>query len=183
MMGGGGFMSHMNNVIRDNRALLRKKRLFKSGESFSERRKMYLKATAGKINSKTYSKAELREIKIIIRKEFRKERFKSFLFGSLLIILGALFLFKGFEYIINTDREFRIKNDQIELENRKKEFDFLISDAKMWKEKGNLHNAIYQYEKALELFPNHKELNQNLKSIYRQQCQTKGKYCDKVKNQ
>jgi hypothetical protein len=144
---------------------------------------MYLKATAGKVNSRTYSKAELNELKKIIRKEFRKDRIKTFLFGSLLIIFGTLLLFKGFEYIINTEREFRLENNQIELDNKKKEFNFLISDAKMWKEKGNLHNAIYQYEKALELFPNHKETNQNLKSIYSQQCRTKGKYCDKAKNQ
>lgn len=56
---------------------------------------------------------------------------------------------------------------------------FLISDGDDYMENGKWHNAIFQYKKALELFPNNYDAKYRLGYAYTYRCRNEGKECIK----
>ena len=64
---------------------------------------------------------------------------------------------------------------------KQKQLNFLIKDADLWLDKGSLHNAIFQYKKAVELFPENKILKYKLLELYKTRCISKQIDCDTYK--
>ena len=62
---------------------------------------------------------------------------------------------------------------------KEKQFDFFIKDGELWYSNGNLYNAVYQFEKALELFPERKATTDRLLEPYRIRCLTENIDCEK----
>ena len=54
---------------------------------------------------------------------------------------------------------------------------YFIQDAENWKKKRKWHNAIFQYRKALEIYPNHLETQIKLANVLLFQCESEGTEC------
>lgn len=176
-MVGGGSTQAMITILRNNKNLLRKTGMFRQEKSFLGIKKEYLKAAEGNIDLKKASKAELAAIRLKILKQRRR---KSMLTVSVLISLLTIISFVIYAQIpfdepienLNQEKELQIKN-KICLD--------LIADGDYWIQERHWHNAIFQYKKALEIFPNDYDINYRLAAAYCYRCEDKAKDCDEAK--
>lgn len=88
-MGGEGSMQHMITTLRNNKALLRKRSMFKKSDSFRDKRIAYYKLSKGAINNRKLTKKELRVIRAKIKADNRKQFFiDALLLGVIIAIIG-----------------------------------------------------------------------------------------------
>ncbi|NEN24251.1 hypothetical protein G3O08_12130 [Cryomorpha ignava] len=74
LLGGEGSIMHMIVSYRNNTALIRKKRLFKSGKSYFRAKEAYRKAAGGEAAFRTATPQERALIRSKIRKEYLREK-------------------------------------------------------------------------------------------------------------
>ncbi len=175
-MGGGGSIKGMATSLSNNKKLLRRKPRFKKERSFLNLKKEYLKAAEGKLELKKLSKDELLKIrkKVILKR--KKETYKALLILFISLLLTTYFMSHFF------------KNDQIatknietaELNKTTDKYLRLVSDADRWLAKENWHNAIFQYKKAQEFFPEDYAINYKLSYAYFSRCKYEAVDCNKA---
>ena len=124
------------------------------------------------------STKELNRIKSTIRRKIKHRKQKNLVF---LIILLSISIFVAFNYI-----DFRNvpeipgteQDNNTYLAANINEYSYLIDDGDQWIEKGNWNNAIYRYEKAVELFPAKYEAKYRLALAYSYHCKYKNEDCE-----
>ncbi len=71
-MGGGGSIQGMITSLKNNRKLLRKKRLFRPEKTFLRIKKEYIKSAEGELNLKNATGRQLRDIRVKVLKRRKK---------------------------------------------------------------------------------------------------------------
>jgi len=189
-MSGSGHNHSFNTILHNNRLLLKRRSIFQKGHSFRGYRQEYLKAGSGKVDFRKATKEELLELR---RKVIRERRIRAIRSWSIAILISIPIIFLGVElstYFSNRavkevqESEYQdlllINQRENELKERNlNEYDFLLKDGDNWIQKGNLTNAIHQFEGAVNLFPSKYDANYKLASVYLLICESEKKGCEK----
>jgi len=174
---GGGAGSILDMIIRyrNNIKMLRKKSIFKREYSFTELKNEYLKTYKGQVSYKTATKEQL----AFFRQKFIKQK-RMQLIGTLatfFLVICCTYLTIIFILPLSSQNDTQaMTNKNIEQEKlmTKKEKDekylFFITDGDNWLKQNHWHNAIFQYKKALELYPNSYDANYRLALAYSYRC-------------
>jgi len=178
MLGGFGSINHMIVTLRNNKKLLPAKRSYFKNRNYSTIKNEYYNAVGDAFNIKNANPEQLLAIrKKIIRK--RKKEARTFFFllciGIPLIVLGLYFSFHNFRFgfpTVKTAQEVSLEN------NNEEEYMFFLKDGDAWLQKRNYYNAVFQYKKAVALYPSDFEANYRLALGYGYQCQYDFENCD-----
>ena len=179
MMGGGGSMQGMRNSLNNNNKLLRKKRLFRKERSFFKLKREYLKAAGGELNFKTADKTQLIKIRKKILRQRRNENFLLITISLIVISIASYFISPKLYKQIDVNNNAKIKKDSIDHKRKNDKYLFYISDGDNYLKKNQWHNAIFQYNKAAEIFPNDFDIKYRLGYAYTYRCQNEKKDCKK----
>ena len=176
-MGGGGSIQGMITSLKNNRKLLRKKRLFRPEKTFLRIKKEYIKSAKGELNLKNATGRQLRDIRVKVLKRRKKNEFvRIVIFISFISVFSLI----AYDYIksskalneLNEKRELKLKSDQ---------YYSLIAEGDEWLKTRKWHNAIFQYKKALVIFPNDYSIHYRLANAYCLRCEDEFKDCNKAK--
>ncbi len=176
MLGAGaGSTINMIKTLRNNRNLLRRKRMYDKERSFLSIKKEYLKAAEGKIDLKKASKEDLLNIR---RKVLAARKRETLLTYSLLIIVIC-----GMVYLVYQIPSWDKGPDQLEREIRletekSNRYIYLLTDGDQWLKKEKWHNAIFQYQKTLEIYPDNYDAVYRLTLAYIYCCLHENKDCE-----
>ena len=175
-MGGGGSIQGFNTSLKNNRKLLRKTSFFPKERSFLNSKREYIKRAGGVKSLKNASKEELLAIRESIIAKRRKD---NLLTVAIFIILVAATIYISIDYY-KAHSNIISQKKKIELKENLAEYNFYISDGDSYLEKGQWHNAIFQYDKALEIFPN--DYSANYRLVYAQvyRCRNTKVNCDQA---
>ena len=173
-----GSFPGMMSVIRNNARLLRKKKLFKKpGSRFDEKPLDF--GGKGAIPNEGADPILLRRI----REKTKRERGRTQLkFALLLIIALPIIFFVGYKAFHNFS--FGLPALTPKEETREKADDkyiFYITEGDAWLQKWHYHNALFQYRKALELYPGNYDARYRIALAYSYQCQYEFKGCEEGK--
>ncbi|MET7030803.1 hypothetical protein [Sediminicola luteus] len=171
-MAGGGSIQGMIISLRNNKKLLRPKR------SFLNQRKEFLKAAKGELNLRKASKEELELFRNKIYQERKRHRKIDITIWSgigTILLFACIFLAKTLtdQVTVSEKNNFNTKADSY-LE--------LIEDGDQWLTKRKWHNAIFQYEKALEIFPKEYDINYRLTYALCLRCEADFTNCKEAKS-
>lgn len=181
MFGGYG---NIQPLLRNNKNLLRKKSIFKKGNSPADKKKNLEGLYQGELSFKKVSKYQLNRVKRSIRTQIQNDNKKLQI--ALIVILTtataiSIGLFIYFKAIAN---EKALKNNELNkkeyLDKYLPKFNFVIQDGDRWLAKKQYKNAIYQYNKALEYFPDNSLAKEKLNIAYKERCKYSNIDCDKV---
>ncbi len=166
------------NLLRYNKSLLRKKSMFKPESSFLRTKREYYKAAEGKVNIKQATPEELHLIRKKVLKNQKRELLKVYLvFGIVLLTLG-FFVLKNQNVNEPISQYAQLTYEKDQGIRTLDQYEFYISDGDEWLEKKHWHNAIFQYKKALELFPSSYDANYRLAVAYNYRCLASQSNCD-----
>jgi tetratricopeptide (TPR) repeat protein len=178
MGGGGGSIQGMYTSLKNNRMLLRTSHFYPRKKSFFNRKKEYIKAADGFVELEIATKDEL----LAIRKRIlRKRRIDDFITLALFLMLSSVVVYFSFGFF-KTNPNYVSPEEKHKIEINNEKYSFFISDGDTYLKKGQWHNAIFQYNKALEIFPKDYHANYRLvyASVYR--CRNEKVNCDKASN-
>jgi len=176
-MGGGGSIQGMITSLNNNRKLLRKKRLFRPEKTFFGIKNEYIKSAGGELMLKKATKKQLRDIRVkILKRRKRIEFVRSLVF----IVFISLFCLMAFNYI-QSSKEVNERNQKIEFKLKTDQYYSLIADGDEWLKTRKWHNAIFQYKKALAIFPSDYSIHYRLANAYCLRCEDEFKDCNKGK--
>ena len=177
MVGAGMAAAGMINSLRNNRKLLRPKRPFlnTNRQTFAPNR--------GQIVTPPCSF----KVKWALQKHLKKEKIKRRNTNRLafqIVIAPVLFIFL---YVSITDHK---QNDRYlagQHEIKKANYLWFIEDGdQKWRQKFSQrkwHNALFQYRKAAEIFPQEYSINYRLAYTYTLRCEDEYKDCKQAKQQ
>ena len=168
----------MITALRNNKKLLRKKSLFRPERTFLSLKKEYLKAANGEIEFKKATKEQLIAIRTKIKKRRKKETYTIVL---IFFILFSSFCFLIYSLIMDSI-DTNEKTQKIELKKKTEESLNFIADGDNWLKNKNWQNAIFQYKKALEIFPTDYSINYRLAYAYSLRCENEYVDCQNAKN-
>lgn len=174
MLGGTSSAQGMITSLNNNKKLLRRKRYFKKERSFLNLKNEYYKAAGGEMNFKTASKQQLAEIRQRFIQRRRKEAYISIAIVAFILMLIAYLIYTQ----INTSKEVITKVNAAQQQINKDNYLFYINDGDEYLKKNQWHNAIFQYKKALEIFPNEYHIKYRLANAYTYRCRNEQKDCD-----
>jgi predicted Zn-dependent protease len=178
MLGGTSSAQGMITSLNNNKKLLRKKRYFKKERSFLNLKNEYYKAAGGEMNFKTASKQQLAEIRQRFIQRRRKEAYISIAIVAFILMLIAYFIYIQINSQNEIQEKILIKKNAAELQIDRDNYLFYISDGDDYLKKNQWHNAIFQYKKALEIFPNEYDIKYRLAYAYTYRCRNEQKDCD-----
>ena len=189
-MPGGGSALQMVQTIKFNKSLLSNRKSF--GEL-----KAYLNRKIKKRTPPNWPQIDpevLAQIKKEIRIELQQSARRNFIIVWSLVSVGivALVFLVRIVYsaaYIQTDPEALAKQEYAKykkekvITNAQQKFDYYISDGYEWLEKNEFHNAVYQFELAVQTRPNNYEANLGLCKVYLKQCYMENANCSESKRQ
>ncbi|QIE60710.1 hypothetical protein G5B37_14430 [Rasiella rasia] len=164
----------MIQSLRSNKSLLRRKGMYDKERRFLNTKKDALAFQQGKIEVEKVTEAQL----IQIRKKITKQRQKELLLTAIIaVVLVAIVVFFGVKF---ANSEAKVKTDlKIEQETEAyNQYLYFIVDGDSWFEKRKWHNAMFQYRKALELYPNDYDAMFRLTMAISYKCEETGKDCE-----
>lgn len=165
-MGGEGSIQSMITILRNNKNMLRRKSVFRRETGFARLRTEYRNYTKGRIDSEPITEKELSEIREKIKKQNRRHNLRL---ASLSIIFFSLVI--GFTIkIYNNFNDYQIEVGNKVTKNDTKKYLFYLEDGDQWLEKGQFHNAIFQYLLAKEIYPTEYNVNYRLVLAYGGKC-------------
>ncbi|MGS2740902.1 hypothetical protein [Sinomicrobium sp. M5D2P17] len=176
-MSGGGSIQGMINSLRNNKKLLRSKRLFSKEKTFLNIKKEYLKAAGGKLDFKKASKEDIIRIRKRVIKERQKDNILLIAIATISITIASYFTFK----LVKQNYIAQESQKAILLKKKDEEFLTLIQNGDEWFEKAKWNNAVFYYKKAKELFPENYDINYRIVNSYSLQCEREFKNCIKAK--
>lgn len=172
MRRGYGSINHMIVTLRNNKLLLPEKRSFFKPKNYQTTKAEYYKAVDDNFNFKKASAEQLRKVRATVIHKRKREARKFVIVACLalpLIFFGIYQVVDSFRFGTPTLEE-KIAKANIEKKNEE-QYMFFIEDGDTWLYKRNYYNAVFQYKKALELFPNDFEANYRLALAYSYRCQ------------
>ncbi len=178
-MAGEGFSKHASTSLKNNKSFLRKKSLFKKERSFLNLKRDSIKTDLGTIPSKKVSQKELRRIRRETLKDTKHAFRVEWLLFFAVIGIGVLMGIQYFQKNSEIEKIIGTKNDLEYYQKNIEEYNYLISSGDNWMREKNYHNATFQYEKALEIFPKDSIGVYRLISAYDLQCRTEQQNCEK----
>lgn len=178
-MGGFGSAQSMNTIMKNNRALIGKRK------SMFSSKKDYIGSSQENeeeefVDYKTASPELLEEI----RNKLLKEKKKSFIVNILFILLIITFTIAvTIYYFANVQKAKENQNiekvESFKLSKTHKDFQLLIKDGDEWMETGNFENAIFRYNSASKLIPNQLDVEYRICLSYSYLCRYDKKDCEK----
>lgn len=172
-MGGEGSMQAMQNILKNNKMLLRKKNYFRSEKSFLNRKNEFHKASQGIVDIHHATKEDLIKIRKKIIKQRRLTYWRTvivFLIVAPIFIYATISFFPA-EKIDSSNTAKRVAQQKLE------KFEYYLNDGDHYLEKGEWHNTIFQYNKAIELFPSNFSAHYRLAYAYTYQCRNTETNC------
>lgn len=174
-MPGGSTIQELNRVLNYNKNLLKKNNLFTNRKTYTKIKARYVEKSKDK-EFKKLSEKELYEI----RSKIKAEQTKNLIFISIsTLIISVMVVYFAVSFInsFSTPKISDAEKNKI-ANNTKQSFDFFMVDADVWLKKKNWHNAIHQYEKAIEVYPVNYKANYQLCLAYYYQCKQSQKDCN-----
>lgn len=176
-MAGEGFSKHASTSLSENRNLLRKKSMFKKERSFLNQKREDISSKEIHVTSKKASKYLLSRIKNKTLTEEKKET-KTIAWA---IGITCFLLFVMGSHFFNSKQEDNLGIvEQVTLDEvteDQQRYEYLITSGDAWFKEEKYHNALFQYKKALEVFPNDQEAFSRVLSVYDIQCEKMKKNC------
>lgn len=166
--GGGGSIQAMINSLQSNKNLLGKR------PTFAERRKELLTSYSQlKISQKKATKEQLIEVKrkIIHQRKIAKRKTIIVLFITLPIIALTIF------YIISANNSSAPSISIIKNQEKIKKYNFHIDDGDKMIQQKKWNNAIFQYTRAQEIFPNELDAQYRIALAYSYKCKYEKENC------
>lgn len=168
-MGGEGSMSSANTILKNNRSLLRKKRMFdKENQVEVNSKKGFQKE---RYVAKKLSEKELRSLRRKRLKEAAKEKKYRFL---LVIIIIISFSFLGMQFF----HVFKTHNELVDYKLSAYKTQLNIGDAHALRNEWD--KAILSYKKAVKVLPYMYEANARMLQAYISNCIESQKDCDQA---
>lgn len=180
-MGGEGSMAYMIASLRNNKRLLRRKRLFEKERTFLNIKKEYYKASQGKVDLKKATPKELKKIRDKVLANRRSENRTQFTVLCFLILIIGFGAFKFFKAEKNKFKTYNNDSERVESAEKIEKYMFFIADGDKWIQKKHWNNAVFQYREALSVFPNEYDANYRLSLAYSYLCQNKNVNCKEGK--
>lgn len=169
--------------LRYNNSLQHKKRLFKKDKSYHRLKGEFQeKAEKDKIQLKTATPEQLAAIRKKILLEKKAEKVMQWV---IVLIFAPLITFGVYVYYnaLNPPPAVNIEN-KIALQEAKKErqeqYTYFITTGDDWLAEYNWYNAIFEYKKALEIFPRNFDANYRLALAYTYNCQDSKERCQEA---
>ena len=183
-MPGEGSMMHMIIKLRNNKKLLRRKGMFKKERSFLQSTKEDFATDTRGIPTEDISAESLNMIrnKIITSRKKRNLRLGIFLGISFpLVLLICFYFFQGFSFGFDTlentgPEQLNIATEKAAVSEDK--YLYYMKDGDAWLQKKSYYNAIFQYKKAVKLFPSEFAAHYRMVVAYSYQCQYEFKGCE-----
>jgi len=167
----GGSVAAMIATLKNNKMML--------GERYTyfDAKKSYLRATKGmKI---TYRKATKEEL-ALVRKKIKQQRKQAQIVAVVILSMVIPIVFFGaYKFIVSLNESHKL-NEQIITKEHTKKYQFFISDGDLMFQKRKWNNAIFQYTRALEVFPNEFDAQYRLAQAYTYKCQLENEGCFKA---
>lgn len=178
-MGGGGSIQGMNNSLNNNRKLLQKPTYFNRKRSLLELRREYQSTINGISDYNMASEDDLKQIRAKIIKQRRKE---SAITLSIFLLLLPFVIYFSIGYF-KTSEIHVTKKEKIELEQKSDKFNFYLADGDNYLKNSQWHNAIFQYKKALDIYPNSYHAQYRLVFAYTYRCRNTQLNCTQASEQ
>ncbi|MFK5982640.1 MAG: hypothetical protein QM499_06980 [Flavobacteriaceae bacterium] len=168
-MGGGGSAQGANDSLRFNRWQLGKRpNMFKKERRYFEIKRKYKNQAGGIEVLKKLSEQEKEKIRNDIRRKARKEKnfvlFTTFIF-IICFILGLFFI------ITSSTSQFENNKKSLVIKEKENNFLIFLKYGDTWIEEEKWDAAIYNFEKALKLYPNSFEAKYRLVLAYSYKCE------------
>ena len=190
-MSWGGSVQAMIASLKNNKSLLRRKRVFTILKEEIESDRLRNPIRGKKIqfqDSKIIplSNAEKNKIKETIRRRIKKERWISAGIAAL-FILCTFIVFYGLYSLGELSRGIKADNTYVSPDNTKfeeeKKFQFYINDGFQWLKKGEFHNAIFQFKLAVKSKPDNINAQLGLTQSFLGNCIITREDCNKAEEQ
>ena len=181
-MAGGGSISGMIISLRNNGNLLRKRSMFRTQGTFLNRKNEYFRAANGEADFKKTSPNDLIKVRNIIALHKKKET-RSFIMALFIasMLLLAMLSFGADVWksgVFNPSPIYSEKDSfNNSLEKKQAAYLFFIEDGDNYIVEQHWNNAIFQYWRAIELFPTEFDARYRLVIAYGYKCQNTGKDC------
>ncbi len=174
-MGFYGISSSAMEIIRNNRALLHKRSIFKRASSKFDDKPLDFGGN-GLLTNNGADPILLRKIREKTLREHGRQRRKFVIFLMLALPIIIYFGYKAFH---NFSFGFPpLTTKESKSHDFSKKYLFYINDGDAWLRKWHYHNAIFQYRKALELYPGNYEARYRIAIAYSYQCQYAYEGCE-----
>ncbi|AUC13709.1 hypothetical protein BTO06_00465 [Tenacibaculum sp. SZ-18] len=164
----GGYGS-IQPVLDNNDKLLRKKNLFRDREKD-------LKSEEGKLEFVKCSDEELSTIKT----ELKKEANKNILINILMIVFVNLIVGCFAVYFIQENKAYKKRIEVKNLKIQQEQIKIFLNKGDVFYNSQHYKNALFFYNKAIELSPNKTLLKSKIQNCYQIRCESLGVDCDKV---
>lgn len=166
--GGGGFMQAMINSLRDNKNLISKRK------SFAERRKDYLTSYSKlKITPEKATKEQIETVRKIINTQKKIVKRNTII----ILLLTSPLLFYTIYFGIDLFQSPNPTISSIKQKENTTKYNFYIEDGDKMINNKKWNNAIFQYNMALEIFPNELDAQYRLALAYSYKCKYKNESC------
>ncbi len=178
MLGGFGSINHMIVTLRNNRKLLPVKPSYFKNKSYTNIKNEYYKVAKESFDIKKATPEQLKLIREKIISNRKKETRRQAIFLSIAMPLacyGLYLVFHNFSFGFPETK--KITTEQIE-NNDQEKYLFLLEDGDNWLKKRNYYNAVFQYKKAVQLYPNDFDANYRLALGYSYRCQYNFEDCE-----
>ena len=189
-MPGGGSALQMVQTIKFNKSLLSNRKSFGELKAYLNRR--IIKRAGGKhVDIDPVILAQIKkEIRIELKKTAKRNAIIVWsLIGTGIILLISLVAFVYSTAFIETNPEAIAREEYNKYKREKaitdaqQKFNFYITDGYDWLKKNEFHNAVYQFELAVQTRPNSYEANLGLCKVYLKQCFIENANCSESKKQ
>ena len=168
MLGGFGSINHMIVTLRNNKRLLPNRRSYFKPNSYQVTKTEYNKAAGATFNIKKATPTQLQKIRASIIQKRKREARNFAIIICVAIPLIGFGLYMTFQ---NVSFGFPKTEESVTKTNNEEQYMFYIKDGDNWLSKRNYFNAVFQFKKALQLFPSDFEANYRLALAYSYRCQ------------
>jgi hypothetical protein len=181
-MASGGSISQMIQTIRFNKTLLSNRRAFGELKEHINRR---IEKKAG-LTIPEIDPELLKEIKRQIKVDLAQERKRNntiiiglILFGTLLMLWLVFSIYTDPIMVDKYSNNYEKDKAKRELTEQEEHFNYYIADGNQWLEKNEYHNAIFQFDLAIQLKPENYSANLGMCKSLIKQCLIENVDCEK----
>jgi tetratricopeptide (TPR) repeat protein len=175
-MAGESSIQSMIITLRNNRNLLKSRSPYRN-KSFFQTKSDYVKYSKGNFDLIKATPEQLETIRTKIKAHRKRELLITTLI--IIIILIPVSWLVVFAINLNLSDPPNIETTTI-TKDTEENFEFYLSDGNKYLRNRKWHNAIFQYEKALEIHPDNYLVNYRLATALTYQCEEKEVDCDKA---
>ncbi|CAL2094637.1 putative TPR_REGION domain-containing protein [Tenacibaculum sp. 190524A02b] len=144
----GGKMHNLNVAISNIKGKIKEKKLY------TRDKKQFLKSSNGDLIFKKIDQSELNKVNKRIRKQVHLEQRKHRSIAFMLVFMFLLVVGHMVYEVNKTEKELISAKKEQYIQDNLPKYSYFIQDGDEWLKKGHFKNAIFQYRKALEMFPN-----------------------------